>query len=252
MKLGFLHIPRTGGTYLESLLAELGPQQFVNFFGTPGNQLTNRVGLIEKIQDQPNKVTQIINNPNWENCKLFSGHFSHSIGSILSDNSIKYFTILRNPIQRTTSFVKKVTSSSKFAQILLSGADKIGDDVFWSNFNDYIRSENKIGLLPHERHGFSNYMVKAIAGCNLNDDNLVIGTQELEKAKANLDQMHYVGLFENYEQTVKDILKIFDLQNTGTFRETSISTVPDTTGQLLREINAYDIDLYNYFLSKNE
>ena len=48
-KTGFLHIHRTGGTYLEALLQHIGPKRFVNFFGTPDNQIHNRISLIEQI-----------------------------------------------------------------------------------------------------------------------------------------------------------------------------------------------------------
>ena len=57
MKLGFLHIPRTGGTFLESHLAQLGPNKFINFFGTPENQVKNRIGLIEQIENNIDKQT---------------------------------------------------------------------------------------------------------------------------------------------------------------------------------------------------
>jgi hypothetical protein len=54
-KIGFIHIPRTGGTYLEAVLQKLGPEKFINFFGTPESQIDNKIGLIENINKDKKK-----------------------------------------------------------------------------------------------------------------------------------------------------------------------------------------------------
>lgn len=249
MKLGFLHIPRTGGTYLESVLHQLGPEEFINFFGTPQNQIQNKIALIERIE-QDSKMQQIVkSNPNWQSCKLFSGHFSHNIEKFV-EGEVKFFTILRNPIQRVTSFIKKVTTSRGFHIKLLEGSQKIGDEQFWKNFENYIKRGSKQFLLTHERHGFSNYMTKAIAGLDLSSESLIVDESVLNKAKENLDKMVYVGIFENYNKTVVDILNLFDLNAKFTSQDLKVSKVPKTTEKLLKDLNSYDIELYNYFLNK--
>lgn len=251
MKLGFLHIPRTGGTFLESHLAQLGPNKFINFFGTPENQVKNRIGLIEQIENNIDKQNTLKNNPNWDSVKIFSGHFSLNIDRFINEE-VNYFTILREPIQRTTSFIKKVTTSKKFNNILMQDVKTIGDSIFWSNFEGYITSKNKNGLLAHERHGFSNYMTKAIAGCNLANESLEVTEEVYLKAIENLDKMHYVGIFEKYETTIHTVLSFFNIEKIPTIHPLNISKIPEQTKKLLQELNQYDSKLYNYFINKNE
>ena len=157
---------------------------------------------------------------------------------------------MREPIQRTTSFIKRVTSSKSFARCLLDGADKLGDEVFWKNFERYIYLQSKMGLMAHERHGFSNYMTKAIAGCDLSQENLVVDDSTLEQAKNNLNDMVYVGTFENYQTAVQDILNLFEVNANFRSDDLKVSKVPPSTEKLLKEINHYDIELYKYFINK--
>ena len=252
MKIGFVHIPRTGGTYLEAVLQNMGPKKFINFFGTPSNQIQNKVGLIENIEKDKSMCNRILTNPNWETCNLFSGHFSMNIDECVGGDEVKYITILREPIQRVTSFVKKVTTSKKFSSILNNNSNKVGDEIFWENFEQYIKSKNKNGLMVHERHGFSNYMTKVIAGLDLSDENIIVDEKVYTKAKENLDNMVYVGLFEEYGKTVNDILQLFNMQSNFNDNGLKISSVPDSTKKLMEELNQYDIKLYKYFTNKND
>ncbi len=249
MKLGFLHIPRTGGTYLESVLQQLGPDQFINFFGTPQNQIQNKLSIVEKIAQDLKLQQAIKQNPNWKTCRLFSGHFSQNIEKYIEGN-IKFFTILREPVQRVTSFIKRVTSSREFCREMLEGAWDIGDNVFWKNFENYIERGSTQFLAVHERHGFSNYMTKAISGMDLSSENLTVNSDILAIAKENLDKMIYVGIFEDYNKTVSDILNLLNLNLKFTSRNLIVSEVPETTRELLRDLNSYDIELYNYFLNR--
>ena len=134
----------------------------------------------------------------------------------------------------------------------MQDAKTIGDSMFWSNFEGYITSKNKNGLLAHERHGFSNYMTKAIAGCNLANESLEVTEEVYLKAIENLDKMHYVGIFEKYETTIHTVLSFFNIEKIPTIHPLNISKIPEQTKKLLQELNQYDSKLYNYFINKNE
>jgi hypothetical protein len=252
IKIGFLHIPRTGGTYIESVLSTMGPSHFVNFFGTPENQISNKITLIENIDKDPNIHKTILKNSNWKTCKLFSGHFSYNLNKYFTNENIKYITVLRDPIQRTTSFIKKITTSKIFCNILTNGSNNIDNDIFWNNFIDYVETNDTRGLMPHEIHGFSNYMTKAIAGLDLSNKNVKVNEEIFHEAIKNLDHMVYVGLFENYSQTIKNILALFDIKSNFNDRGLKISLLPDHVISFMIQLNKYDIRLYNYFREKNE
>ena len=249
-KIGFLHIPRTGGTYLESVLVSMGPERFFNFFGTPNNQIVNKIGIIEYIENDNSKCNRILNNPNWQTCELFSGHFSRNIDKCIGHDNVEYMTVLREPIQRTTSFVKRVTSSKGFSRAMMKNDSSINSDGFWLNFESYIKEGSKLGLRPHERHGFSNYMTKVIAGENLCTEVIDVNSEVLKRAKNNLKDMIYVGRFEEYSKTVKDILSLFNVDSRFQDRGLQTSIIPYTTKTLISSINEYDTELYQYFMEE--
>lgn len=250
-KIGFLHIPRTGGTYLEALLCSMGPERFINFFGTPNNQTPNKVGLIENIDRDVGRQKMLQNIPNWDTAELFSGHFSLNISKFVPNKyTYKYLTILRNPINRVVSFVKKVTSSKNFAAAIAKDCD-VGSDQFWDNFIQYRKDGHTYGLMPHELHGFSNYMTKAIAGLNLSDPGISVNNDVYSLAKQNLDEMIYVGKFEDYNNTILHILNMFKCTHARINIKTETKHhLSSHVLSFLEDTNQYDIKLYRNFFNE--
>lgn len=251
-KIGFLHIPRTGGTYLEALLCSMGPDKFINFFGTPQNQQENKIGLIENISRDIGRQNKLQNIPNWSTAELFSGHFSLNISDFLPKKyQYKYITILRNPVNRVVSFIKKVTSSKNFHKSIASNCE-IGSAKFWNNFIEYYTHNKNDGLMPHEIHGFSNYMTKAIAGLDLSKPNITINNDIYNLAKNNLNKMAYIGKFENYQDTVYNILSLFKQQvkNLSIKKENNHTISDNNIIEFLISINEYDIKLYKEYFNE--
>jgi hypothetical protein len=132
----------------------------------------------------------------------------------------------------------------------MDGSEKIGDDIFWDNFIGYIESNDKRGLMSHERHGFSNYMVKVIAGLDLSQEKLVVDEDVFQTAKKNLDNMVYVGLFEEYGKTVNDILELFKIESKFNDNGLKKSEIPEKAKKIITSLNQYDIKLYDYYKNK--
>lgn len=251
MRVGFLHIPRTGGTYLEAIIQQqLDESQFVNFFGTPENQICNRVGIIENISPGNEVCDRLEQNSNWNTCKVFSGHFSLYIEECIDTKETSYITIVREPIQRVVSFVKKVTTKKSFRDLLMVGAHEVGDDVFWRNFKNYVEGGYSRDLMLHELHGFSNYMTKVFAGLDISSNDIIVNDSVLEIAKKRVDDMLYVGVFEEYEASISNILNILNINQPFVYKPLHYSSIPDSIKGFLCELNYYDIELYNYILNK--
>lgn len=251
-KIGFVHLPRTGGTYLEGVLSSLmTPQEFINFFGTPESQIPNKLGVVERIAKDKQRQDCILDIPNWQTAKIFSGHFSLNIESYLPpEYNYSYITILRNPITRAYSFVKKITTSGGFRRVLTANdSEKIGSDIFWDNFIEYYTSDCSTGLSSHEIHGFSNYMTKVFSGSDLSESVINVDNDLFIQAKKNLSKMKYIGLFENYEKSVIDFLNIFGLSyDRLTVRESQNKNIENQKiADFIASINKYDIELYKEF-----
>ena len=247
-KLGFLHIPRTGGTHLERVISQgMGPDKFINFFGSGSvpEQGVNGIPIIETMKPGDNKNQRLLQNENYKTCELFAGHFSHSIEDCFSED-VEFFTILRNPVQRVTSMTKQFLTSKIYRDILMEGAEKRGDDVFWKNVEKYLNTNNTDGLLAHEVHGFSNYMTKCIAGCDTSDPDIMVTQEIYNKAITNLQQMKYVGFFEDYKKSADDILSMIGVDVEFEAGALKVSDIPTSTQELFLNLNKYDVMLYKH------
>ena len=221
----------------------MGPKRLINFFGANDNQRENQIPIIETMKPGDDKHKGLLNNKNLPTCELFVGHFSHNIEKCFNE-PVDFFTILRDPIQRVTSMTKQFLTSKIYKDILLKNSKRIGDDTFWDNTYKYLETHQTDGLLTHEVHGFSNYMTKVIAGCDISDPNLVINGDTLNIAIHNLKKLKYIGFFEDYKNTIDDILTMFNLDVSYNLGPMKTSKIPVKMEEMFIKLNQYDIKLY--------
>ena len=242
-KLGFLHIPRTGGTHLERVLNPMGPDQFINLFGANENQRQNHIPIIEDMKPGDFKNQKLLSNPNLKTCKLFAGHFSHNIDKCFNED-VDFFTILRNPTQRVLSLSKQFLTSREYREILSTGSQHTGDEVFYENLYKYLAQKQSTGLLTHEVHGFSNYMTKVIAGCDISDPNIKVDNSIFNKAVENLMSMKHFGFFEDYDKVIQETLLLLDVDLDYDCGPLRISEAPPKVESLINDLNIFDFKLY--------
>ena len=84
-KLYFLHIPKTAGTSVSSMLAEVALKADLQFRG-------------------PYLLDDLGKNPNWQESDILSGH----LGRFPINYDFEYFTIIRDPIERLYSYYSHV------------------------------------------------------------------------------------------------------------------------------------------------
>jgi len=242
-KLGFLHIPRTGGTHLERVLNPLGPDKFINLFGANQNQRQNHIPIIESMKPGDSKNQMLLSNPNLETCKLFAGHFSHNIKDCFNEE-VDFFTILRDPIQRVISLSKQFLTSREYREILSEGSQHTGDEKFYENLFKYLTERNTKGLLTHEVHGFSDYMTKVIAGCDISDPNIKVDHYIFDQAVKNLRKMKFFSFFEDYNLAVEDTLTTLCCDLDYSCGPLNKSNIPQKLESFLKASNSFDIKLY--------
>jgi hypothetical protein len=84
-KLYFLHIPKTAGTSVSSMLAEVALKADLQFRG-------------------PFLLDHLGKNPDWQESDILSGH----LGQLPIKYNFEYFTIIRDPIERLYSYFSHV------------------------------------------------------------------------------------------------------------------------------------------------
>jgi len=168
---------------------------------------------------------------------VVSGHFPYCTRELLAQNlgpKIRTFTILREPVERTLSFLrhtKKLTPELKNASLM---------DIY----NDKIRFH---GLIH-------NHMVKMFALPYSPDLDTIMThidftEAHLETAKSNLKKVNVVGLQEDYGRFCKALESKFgwDLGAVKFVNETK--KTQSVSPQLIDRIkadNALDIRFYNF------
>lgn len=236
-KIGFLHIPKTGGANIINCCDSDLDSKFLNFFHYV--PLVENISSNKAIQDNLQKL-------DWNNAMAFGGHFSLNIKQYLPKTyRYKFVTIIRNPVIRCISYIKQISrTSTKIKNFLCSSCAGYSNE-FWHN----TKNLNDL-LMNHEEHNLNNYMVKTLAGMDLSLKEICIDEQIYNIAIKNLSTMYYVGLFEKYNETLLNLSKIlgFTYKNTNPPLIKEHSNIPKTVFDFIENNNQYDIRLYEEFV----
>lgn len=234
----FIHIPKTGGTSLNEMLAEavLGTKQFVHY----------------------NSTAYLVKDLKRRDCPLVMGHVHYDSHKILSKNC-KIFTFLRDPVDRVISsfeFMKShpETWLGKLAQGSLQ--EFLGDSYVAKSFADLqtrllgvdinflkFYADLKNGRITEEQYYNA---INQSAQKSVDDE-------DLERAKERLAGMLFFGFTDTFSG---DVVKLFaklgypcpeirqSNRTPDKFRKRDKYSEEDI--KLIKALNQYDVQLYEF------
>ena len=230
----FLHIPKVAGTTLIQILRQSYRKENHYFYDTrkPDACIEQLVHLSER---KKNRI------------KVVSGHFSFGFHEYFGNDNFKYFTIMRNPVER-------VISHYNYA--------KYKRDHY---LNETLKA-NPISLPEYVQSGIcnevNNGMAKQLAGLYVNDNfgyfkknKEVFNDEDLFRMAQNNIKKHFtfVGIMEEFDKTLillKESLKISDLNIKYTSRnqaKTKHKKISNEELEIIKEFNKVDIKLYEEY-----
>ena len=243
----FLHIPKTAGTSLSTFLeTNYRTEKWLKAYD-----------IEELLTFSPEEINSY---------QCFHGHFGTLLFSLLN-KPVTTITMLRAPVDHLISLIY-------FSKKWLSESPEIDDNFSDEEvkFNNLLQNRSLEEILdsPKFKIYLSNLQSRYL-GCELNLDNVrnaplkfleVLTQQEKDmdmvvaKAKERLDQMAIVGITERFNDScdlICDFLnikppKIYPQLNV-TPKQYKVKTSDEISPELankIREINKYDIEVYEY------
>lgn len=185
----FLHIPKTGGTTLESYFKDVFPLEERFCESDPGNKRYELIQTLEKAaRFAPYDQLAMCFSPLIEDKRYYSGHICYGFHKGIPCRDYKYITVIRNPIDRMVSYLNTVFTVSR------------EENYSYSSWLEHNLSAEKI----HER---DNYQTRSLL-CNgwSRDATWLELTQErFEEAVETLEKDFIYGITEDISSIIKQI-----------------------------------------------
>lgn len=224
----FMHIPKTAGTSFKHALIKNFDSNEIFPSKRDINKNSGRYPNIERIEKK--KLV-----PKIQQAKLFYGHYPlHIYNRFELDKDLK-ITFLRDPIRRTISHLKHLKRYNPlFKGLSLEEIFEFKDFRVWQFDNLQTR-----------------YFLMGTPNYNLNFSNL-------KTAKNNLLKFDFVGITENYRDSLKLFENRFDISieylehNKLSTSKTSSSSINEEFFLKIYDSNRLDIELYNFAKQKLE
>lgn len=218
----FIHIPKTAGSSLRKVLA----------FNYSDNEQFMFNGCISEYVDFCCQL-----NVHKSNLKLVHGHHPYGVHQFISTDSTRYFTFLRNPLERFIS------------DYIYSGNQSSG---YYSARNDYALHD----FIRSKSPFLENPQTKFLAGIHPEDSVDIDDEQLLNLAKNNLEhQLVFFGISEFFYESLLILaaemdwkIPVFQSANVAGITENLIASLHDDLIQEINEKNSLDVQLYDYAL----
>lgn len=218
MKLIFLHIPKAGGTTLESILKR---KQF------PGTSVRlGKATSVQEFRDWPEERRRRVT--------LVTGHFGFGLHEALGSGDIKYLTVFRDPVERAIShyhYVKRHPSHWLHREV-------VGNSM---SLKEFISTRVTTQL--------DNGQVRLIAGCE--DPGVRVSGDLVDDAIANLQRWFIsFGILERFDESLILFKKRLGWSDYPGYRKKNTGDDKESVSQddrnAIRECNRYDEALYSW------
>ncbi len=215
----FLHIPKTGGiTMYQILRHNYPPESIWKVYPASWEDLQQAVNALPEERRA--------------RLRLLTGHIPYGVHTLLG-RPARYFTILREPVERTLSYFYYVRShpdNPQYAQ------------TRHMSLEEYIES----GLL------LDNGQVRWLANIQLDTGFQKTTPAMLETAKQNLKTLVVIGLLERYDESLLVMKRVLEWRwlwyrkHNVNRRKHIYRQVPERARKRILEIHALDVELYRY------
>ena len=216
----FLHLPKTGGISLRSVIFSNYPPSVIYQI-----EPSSPVRSIRHLKSLPKKDLARL--------RVITGHTLWGVHRILSQPFV-YLTMLREPVERVLSLYSYVRSSPTHR--LYKEANALGISL-----QDFLRWDKV-------RHEVENQQTKLLAGRW--SVNVTCTDELLEMAKNHLEKYMAVGLTERFADSLSLFAHVFGWRNVSVVRANVTAKrlrredIDEDTLQFIAELNRCDMELY--------
>jgi hypothetical protein len=233
-----LHIPKTGGTSLNSLVQHgfRNDEVFgIEVFDNMGPECRDGLGLAR--YNYCRQLLAAYKPEDLQRIRYVTGHLPLGLHCAF-DGHVKYFTVIRHPFDRVISeFFHRIQESNP-----------IRNDDRTLSFEEYVESHHDVRL--------SNYQVRALAGSPaLDDKGVAVELRHLEEAKRNINEYFLAAApLERMAELALMIRRIYgwpmrrlltEYKNK-TRRRLRVRDFSPRVSRMIEECNAYDLELYDW------
>lgn len=216
----FIHIPKAGGMTIYSAIRSIYKPSEIHKINPAAESLEKykQLSVARK-----------------KNLKVIYGHMDYQIHKFMPSNS-RYFTMMRNPIERVIShyyYVKRTANNP------------LNELAKRSTLEDWI---TRCGLIE-----MNNGQTRRLSGYNDPEELSECSEERLNQAKCTIQQQFsLVGITERFDESSRLLKQLFNWP-IESVRPTNVSPhrpnikeIPTQTIQLIKKFNALDIELYEY------
>jgi hypothetical protein len=217
--IAFVHIPKTAGASVKTMFARAFS---IGAVIDAGNYLLN-----------PERAVTTVSGDRIARGRVAVGHIPYGLFRAHLRSDTRYVTLLRDPVDRVLSYYHshiRRTRRTEEARVVTT---------------DSLQEAIELRL-PE----IGNLATRFLCGDSAPMDELP--ADALDRAKANLGQFDFVGVTERFDESIVAMQRVLGLPPVAYEREhvsegrPSAEEVPEAQRQLIIEMNALDLDLYDF------